>query len=128
MSATYDLSTDIGKVRLLITDTDTSNTIFSDEEIQVFLDQTAYNGENDLRYAAAEALDTMARSEILTQKRIKLMDLQTDGPATGKALMDAANQLRSLSDAEIEIDWIEMGLTVPNKSEIVWNDALRKNA
>lgn len=38
MTATYDLSTDVGKVRLAIQDTDTSDAEFTDEEIEVFVD------------------------------------------------------------------------------------------
>lgn len=126
MQVTYNLSEDIGKVRLLITDTDINNQIFYDEEIQSFLDLTAYNGENNVRLAAAEALYTMARSEALVLKRITLMDLSTDGPATAKSLMDQATQLRELAQTEIEFDWAEMGLTNANRKEIIINKALRE--
>jgi len=127
MSTTYDLSTDIGKIRLLITDTDISNATFTDEEISVFLGLTINDDGNDIYYAAAEALDTMARSEVLTQKRIKLLDLQTDGPAVAAELRKQAERLRQKSDAETTIDWAEMGLTNANKSEIIWNDFMREN-
>jgi len=127
MSTTYDLSTDIGKIRLLITDTDISNATFTDEEISVFLGLTINDDGNDIYYAAAEALDTIARSEVLTQKRIKLLDLQTDGPAVAAELRKQAERLRQKSDAETTIDWAEMGLTNANKSEIIWNDFMREN-
>ena len=39
MSATYDLATDIGKIRLKIGDIDTASAQFSDEELQVFIDE-----------------------------------------------------------------------------------------
>lgn len=39
MSTTYDLTTDVGKVRLKIGDTDTAAAQFSDEELQVFIDE-----------------------------------------------------------------------------------------
>ena len=38
MTATYVLTTDIGKIRLLINDTDTANTKLTDEEIQYCID------------------------------------------------------------------------------------------
>ncbi len=41
MAYTYDITTDIGKVRLLIGDTDvtpTTDAQFNDEELQIFLD------------------------------------------------------------------------------------------
>lgn len=37
MTATYDLTTDVGRLRLAIGDTDTANAMFSDEELQVFI-------------------------------------------------------------------------------------------
>jgi hypothetical protein len=125
MAVTYDIATDVGRVRLLITDTDVDNPIFQDEEIQVFLDMTISGGANDIRLAAAEALDTIARNEALVLKRITLMDLQTDGPAVAKALSEQADRLREQSDSDAEIDVIEMGLTDANRTEILWNDALR---
>ncbi len=39
MAATYDLTTDVGQVRLEIGDTDTADAQFTDEEINVFLDR-----------------------------------------------------------------------------------------
>lgn len=63
MGFTYDLTSDIGKVRLLIGDTVINNgvkpdgTNYSDEEIQVFLTRN----ENDSDIAAAEALENLAR-------------------------------------------------------------------
>jgi len=57
MSFTYDLSTDIGKVRLLISDT-VAPSHFTDEEIQVFL---TLNGES-VYPAAAAALESWAAS------------------------------------------------------------------
>jgi len=118
----YDPSTDAGKVRLLITDTDTTNEIFTDVEINTFISMAA---ENDIRLAAAEALETIARSEALVQKKIKLLDLTTDGPAVAKSLMDSAKSLREQAANESDIDWIEIGLTTWNREEIIWNDALR---
>ena len=52
MAATYNLATDLGKVRLEIPDTDVRNPIFEDEEIQHFLDAN----KGDIYLAAAHAL------------------------------------------------------------------------
>ncbi len=101
-----DYTTDIGRVRLLITDTDEASPIFSDAQIEAFLDI-----EGDvLKLGAARALETIAVNEALVQKRIKLLDLSTDGPAVAKALQDAAKHLREEvakedADAEQEFDW-----------------------
>lgn len=56
MTATYDLTTAIGQVRLLIGDTDVDNAVFTDEELQVFL--TAQS--NNVNLAAAMAADAWA--------------------------------------------------------------------
>ena len=59
MAHTYDLTTDIGKVRLLIGDTDitpTTDAQFSDEEIQAFLDMASAS----LLTAAGFALEAWA--------------------------------------------------------------------
>lgn len=125
MAFTYDLSTDIGKVRLLITDTDTNNSIFTDEEITSFLSITAVNGSNDINLAAAKAMETIAASEALVQKKIKLLDLTTDGPAVAASLRASAALLREESDSESDIDVIEQNLNVFSAREIIRKDALR---
>lgn len=92
MSANYDLNTDVGKVRLEIDDTQVNEpdrTLFSDEEIQVWLDR-----EGSVELAAADALERIATSEALIGKRIKTLDLQTDGPAVAAALREHAQILR----------------------------------
>ncbi len=125
MAFTYVLDTDVGKVRLLITDTDEDNPIFQDYEIDVFLSMTSNEDGNDIRLASALALETIARSEVLVQKRITLLDIQTDGPSVAKELRESAKLLREESESEGDIDWIEMGLTNANRFEIIFKDALR---
>ena len=71
MAHTYDLTTNIGKVRLLIGDTDitpTTDAQFSDEEIQVFLTMSG----GSLLIAAAYALESWASALTgsLTSERI----------------------------------------------------------
>ena len=125
MAFTYDLSTEAGKVRLLITDTDLENEIFSDSEINTFLSLTAVDGSNDVNLASAIALETIAASEALVQKKIKLLDLTTDGPAVADSLRKAAALLREQSDNESYIDWTEMSLNTFAARDILYNDALR---
>lgn len=55
MKATYDLRTDLGKVRLEIPDTNVKKPIFEDEEIQYFLD----TNKGDIYLAAAHALSVI---------------------------------------------------------------------
>ena len=96
MAFTYDLATNDGKVRLLVTDTDATNPIFQDAEIAAFL---SLGGGSTFR-GAAQALEVIAASEVLVQKRLKLLDLTTDGPAEAEALRKLAESLRARADEE----------------------------
>lgn len=130
MTATYDLSTDVGKVRLLIPDTDVdeaADALFSNEEISALL---GLEGDS-VRRAAALALETLASSEAYVQKVIRLQDLQTNGAQTAKALMERAAALRKQADdadaADDEaglFDWAEHTFS-GNVSERIWNQGLR---
>lgn len=95
MSWSYDttVSSDRDRIRLLINDTDDSdpdNHYFEDEELDAFL---AMEG-GIMKLGAAAALETLASSEVMIQKRIRLLDLSTDGPAESKELRDRASDLR----------------------------------
>lgn len=96
MDFTYNPKTKRGKVRLLATDTDKDNPYLSDEEIDVFIELE----DQDIKGAAARALETIASSETLIQKVISGRDLNTNGPAVAKDLRNAAAQLRKESDDE----------------------------
>lgn len=87
--------------------------ILLDEDIQAFLDMEGGN----VKLAAAQALDTIASSEVLVEKRITLLDLQTDGPATArelrahaKALRDQAAAVTTDADVDGTFDYAELGL------------------
>lgn len=88
--------------RTLIPDVETvfgeggDETLFSDSEITDFI--TA-GGSNVLR-AAAFACLAIGTSEALISKRIHTQDLQTDGPAVAKAMLDKAALLFSRADAD----------------------------
>lgn len=82
-------------VRLLITDTDQANRIFSTRQIAQFL---RLNQDNTRR-AAAQALDVLAANEALVSKVIKTKDLSTDGAKTADALRKQAAELRRQADA-----------------------------
>ena len=92
MAFTYNAACAVAKdqVRLLCTDTDVAGgadaQFFQDTEIEFFL---TVMGANVLR-AAAMALLTIAAQETLLMKRIRLLDLSTDGPAEAAALKDLA--------------------------------------
>lgn len=114
---TYDPSTPAGMVRLLVTDTAVTNAdvrIFSDQEVGAFLSLEA----NVVLYAAALGLETIAASEVLIQKRIKLLDLSTDGPAEAAELRALAKSYRDRADAGAGEDGMDFDI-----AEMVLNDA-----
>lgn len=127
MVFTYDLGTDRGKVRLLIRDTDASEPIFEDDELNVFLALES----SSVKRAAALALETMASNEAYVSKAVKLLDLSTDGPATGKALLERAAKLREQAadeEAQAEggaFDIAELVYDSFGERERIWKEALR---
>jgi hypothetical protein len=127
MVFTYFLATDAGKVRLLIPDNQPTSYVFEDDEIAAFLAL-----ETDVRRSAALALETIASSQALTLKVIRILDLQTDGAKVATSLLERAARLRAQAEeAEASedggsFDVIEM---VPNafaRRERVYNEALRE--
>ena len=126
MAVTYNPDTQIGKVRLLITDTDIENPIFSDEEITNFLSITEIDGERDVRLAAAQALEVMASSEAIVQKKLSMLDLTTDGPAVAKSLRESAKALRDRVEEEPAFGWAEQSLNPAVTYEIIRKNALRE--
>lgn len=85
-----DPTTDLGMMRLLCTDLDEVAPLFTDVQLQALLDLEAGN----IRLAAAQALDTIASSEVLISKKLTTMDLSTDGPAVAAELRARAGALR----------------------------------
>lgn len=107
MPSNYDIETDVGKVRLLISDIggkDGSSFIFEDNEIETFLSLS----EGALRFAAAEALRTIAGNEIMVMKAITFLDLKTEGPKVGEALIKAAEKLEEREESNATMDFASM--------------------
>lgn len=92
----YNVSTSVGQVRLLATDTDQANPIFGDREIEAFVALESGN----IKRAAALALETIAANEALTLKVITLLELETDGAKTSDAILKRAKLLRDQADAD----------------------------
>lgn len=96
MAFSTDLTTDIGKVRLLLMDLDSSRPIFTqDTQIQAFLDM-----ELSVKSAAALAMETLAGNRVLVLQMIQLLDLKTDGLSVCKGLLATAQQLRDTDDSD----------------------------
>lgn len=98
MTYTYILSTDIGRVRLLIPDRIQAEAVFSDEELAAFLEM-----ETGTRRAAALAIESIATDEALVQKVMRTGDTSTDGAKLADALLGRARRLRELADEEDEL-------------------------
>lgn len=90
-----DYSTDLGYVRLLISDTDETNQILPDDALNALIGR-----EPTLKRAAATALDTIATSEALVSKVLRTQDRQTDGAKLAAELRTRAKTLREESDSE----------------------------
>ncbi|KAA3644554.1 MAG: hypothetical protein DWQ07_14135 [Chloroflexi bacterium] len=106
MAFTYDVTTDAGKVRMLVGDKDTDtaeNQIFTDAEIDAFLAME----ENSIKRAAASALLAIANNQVYVLKVMKTLDMMTDGAKMADSLRAMAEQLRK--EASEEEAWEEGG-------------------
>jgi hypothetical protein len=90
MAFTVDYTTNLGKVRAIIRDVDSTKAIFSDEELQPFLDIC----NDTVLLAAAMALDTMATRQALVLKVQQTLELKLDGAKVAEALREHADRLR----------------------------------
>jgi hypothetical protein len=109
MTQTYDITNDAGKVRLLISDVggeDGKSFLYQDNEIVAFLELAP---EEDIRLAAAQALRAIAANEAQVSKRIKYLELTTDGPSVAGALEKLADKYEDEAEGDSEVDIAEMG-------------------
>lgn len=91
MTWTYDVSTDVGKVRLRVSDTQATRPVMDDEDYEAFLSMAS----NSIPLAAAMALETIAVNEILCLKIVNLMGaVVTDAASAAKQLNALAKTLR----------------------------------
>ena len=73
-----------------------------------------------------DALDAIASNEALDQKKTKVGDISTDGPAVAKALREHAEQLRKQAEAYAGFETAEMVTTDAAYWERLTNQALRE--
>lgn len=97
------------------------HTLLSDDDLDTFLTLQT----DDVRLAAAMALDTIASNEALVQKKISILDLKTDGPAVAKSLREHAAQLREEADGDDAFDWAELVTTTSAWDERIFAQAQR---
>ena len=129
MAFTYDVTTNRGKVRLKIGDTDTVNVnrqLFTDAEIDAFL---AMN-DSSILLSAAAALDAMAANQAMVLKVITIMDLKTDGASVARELRLEAKGMRETysefgeGDMAEMFDWAEYAETDFAKRERIYKQSL----
>jgi hypothetical protein len=123
MANTYDvdqLAEEANQVRLLISDTDTTagKFIFDDKEIAAFLSM-----EEGVLLAAARAFEVIAGNEILVQKRIKILDLSTDGPSEAKELRALAKEWRDGATAAAAAASDDLGFDI---AQVVYEEFGRR--
>jgi hypothetical protein len=112
MSFTYVLTTNIGKVRLKIADTDGTSFHFTDEEIQVFLDEAS----DDILLAAALALEAWAASLSESSTSEKIGDYAYTKKQTDNMLA-LAQRYRDASGSGPVVDYAEMDLAAIGEFE-----------
>lgn len=94
---TYNLSTDLGKMRLLIADTDIPDgAIFSDEELTALLTMEG----NVVKAGAARALEVLAANKARLAVRVQRGGVSEDLTQVAKELRATAGQLRAEAEAE----------------------------
>ena len=126
MAIEYDVTTNAGQVRLLIGDTVESGHLFEDAEIAAFL---TMNGDN-VRLAAAQALETMAANQVMVLKVMNVQGFSTNGAALAAELRNQAKALREqvengIDDPSALFDIAEFALDPFGRRELILNRALR---
>ena len=107
-----DYTTPAGQLRLLISDVDEVTPILTTEQVTGYLamwgiptpDTAGVATRATVKRAAADALDTIAVSEVLVSKVIKTQDVTTDGAKVATALHAQATGLRAQADVEEALD------------------------
>lgn len=107
MPSTYDVSTVIGKVRLLTTDIDLSvitgdragwTVLFDDDEIDVFYALALGAGDAKIFRAAAHALRAIAISRALIARIFRIGSYSEDTTKLVTALNDKAKEYDDMAD------------------------------
>ena len=104
MSFTYVLTTDIGKVRLIISDKDELDYHFEDEELQAFL-----TTEGSVNLAAAGALESWAAAYALNADSEKIGDYAY-AQSISKKMLEMAAKLRAGDAMTPALSWAEPDL------------------
>lgn len=109
MPTTYDLTTDIGKIRLHINDRDVSNATFTDEEIQAFLDS-----EGTVVGAALAALRVKAVVSS-TEVDVTAGDLEVRNSQRSSLLINASKNLEGVASSFVPVSMYAGGISKSDK-------------
>ena len=113
------MATAIESVRVRIGDTDSS--IFTDAQIQIFLDEQ----DEDILLSAADAITAMAASASIVAKLYQTGTITRDRKQVPTRLLEVAKFYRNMASSEPCTDVIEMGHSIPQLSDIAFNQVLR---
>lgn len=118
--------TDVQKVRYLITG-EPDSSLFTDEQIQLFLDQEASSsGIDQIRLAAADGLDLLgAKSAQSSSTSLRLGDYSEGSKDQSKSFQDQAQRMRDLVYNTPAFAIAEQNLSSFNALEIIRNFILR---
>lgn len=113
MTASYDITTDVGKIRMLISDTNLSNPHFTDEEIKVFLGM--YPGS--YRLPAAQALESWAAYFAQNDDSERIGDYSYTKKQS-QNMLALADKLRNAENTTPVTDWSQMDFTTFGDAEL----------
>ncbi|WP_395089297.1 hypothetical protein [Armatimonas sp.] len=113
---TYDLSTTVGKTRLFCTDTFQADYVFTDAELQVFLDTF----DSSPMLAAAFALDNIAADASKIAVITKNDNQSTDPSKMPELLAARAKTLRSLAGSDPAFVAATMTAVVANAPDVIF--------
>jgi hypothetical protein len=122
----YDVETDLGIVRLLISDvggSDGKQFIFTDKEIEAIMGM-----REGIRAAAATLLRTIAGNESQVSKRITFLELSTDGPAVSKELRELATGLEAEEDDDAVFEVVQMNVDMFSRRQLILQRFRRESA
>lgn len=121
----YNPSTDEGRVRLLVSDTDDNAREWTDAEITA-----ALSLGGTVHQAAAILLRALAGNEARLLKKIETHGLKTDGPALSRELRELANDIEAqgaaIADGAGEPFIIEVGAGIFGARRRRDNERLRR--
>ena len=119
MGFTYDLTTNLGKVRLLIADTDSTNYDFSDAEVTAALSQE----QNVPKLAAALLLGILAANRARLAVRVTRGSVSEDLTQVAANLRALAAQYRA--EAEGDADTVLEAVVTPSYDRFsAWRNEL----